>query len=108
MASIPLAPITKTRFGRRITHGGAALTEHRECWGAETTDGAWEFEREDSPGTPWLIYHTATKTLVDQQGTLRLCRWYVAAGHAQTQLELLQAHDRGEHAAERVPQCRRC
>jgi hypothetical protein len=107
-SSVPLAPIVKTDFHRRFIHGGRGLTERKECWGARTTDGAWDFDREESPGTPWIVIHRATRIAVNQQGNLRACRWYVAAGHAEADLKRLQAHDRGEHAAARDTYCGRC
>jgi hypothetical protein len=104
----PLAPIVKTQFAQRITHGGTGLTRHRECWGAETADGVWDFEREDSPGTPWLTYHKDTRKLVNLSGTLRQARIFVASGGAQRELDRLLAHDRGEHKEQRDPRCGRC
>lgn len=100
MAALALAPITKTAFARRITRGGRGLTEHRECWAAETTDGVWKFDREDSPGTPWLVYHrqsAADGSLpvpVTLCGTLRACRVAVAEGWAADEL----AKRKAEHA----------
>lgn len=93
-----LAPIVKTAFARRITRSG--LTRSRECWAAETTDGAWKFDREDSPGTPWLVYSTAA--VADGSyplpvmfcGTLRACRVAVAEGWAADEL----AKRKAEHA----------
>ncbi len=79
-----LAPIVKTTFARRITRGGMTRPE---CWGAQTTDGVWAFEREDSPGTPWVVVHLATGRIVAQMGTLRRCRLIVASGAAQRALE---------------------
>ena len=81
---------------------------------AQTGDGLWAFEREDSPGTPWLVYHLPScrdgsyAMPVHLTGTLRACREYVAAGHAQASLERLQAHERGEHNAARDSWCGRC
>jgi len=112
--SVTLAPIIKTQFARRIIHGGRGLTERKECWGAETTDGVWSFDREDSPGTPWLVYHQPSvkdgslTTPVSLQGSLRACRWYVAMGWAEADLERLLAHEQGEHAGERDPRCVKC
>ena len=108
-----LAPIVKTDFARRITYGGRGLTERKECWGARTADGLWLFDREDSPGTPWLVYRAPGTEggeyggPVSMFGTLRGCRWYVASGNAQADLDRLLAHNRGEHA-ERNRQCRKC
>ena len=83
---VELAPITKTVMFP------AFRTGRLECWGAETTDGTWQFDREESPGTPWLTYHKpsvadGTWTLpVMQCGTLRACRALVASGGADQEL----------------------
>ncbi len=106
MPTVALAPIEKTVFARRLTRGGA--TKHRECWAAVTTDGLWDLEREDSPGTPWIVAHRPTGIAVSLRGNLRACRAYIAAGHADQDLTLLLAHDRGEHANARDPRCGRC
>lgn len=96
-ATAALAPIVKTDFAHRITHRGGGVTKHRECWGAKTTDGVWEFEREESSGTPWLIWHRPSlndKSLphpVIQCGTLLACRRYVADGTAARMLETRKA-----------------
>lgn len=101
-----LAPIIKTQFARRVTRGG--LTRSPECWGAQTADGTWDLTREESSGTPWIVIHRETGIAVNMCGTLRACRAYVAAGHAGADLARLQAHDRGEHKAERDVRCGRC
>jgi hypothetical protein len=107
-----LAPVTKTRFNQVMRAGGRPGA--RQCWGAQTTDGVWDFDREESPGTPWLIYHRpsvadGTQTgPVAQMGTLPACQWYVKAGHAAADLARLNAHDRGDHAAARDTRCVRC
>lgn len=73
----------------RITRSGLTRPE---CWGAETIDGSWDFEREESPGTPWLVYHkpsVADGSLtfpVISLGTLRDCRAFVASGTAEQEL----------------------
>lgn len=111
-AALALAPVVKTRMAHRLTRGG--VTRSAECWGARTTDGIWDFEREDSPGTPWLVYHQPSvadgslPTPVSLRGSLRDCRWYVAAGHAAADLDRLHAHRRGEHAENRDPSCGKC
>lgn len=102
----PLAPIRKTRMAQRITRSG--LTRSRECWGAQTTDGVWDFERTEEPGTPWSVGHTPTGTVVGLHSTLRACRAYVAAGDAQRDLDRLLAHERGDHKAQRDSWCSRC
>jgi hypothetical protein len=94
---LPLAPVVKTRMGRRIVRNGAGQTVHLECWGAKTTDGLWDFEREESPGTPWLVYHTpsvadGSYTLpVLLCGTLRACRAFAAGLDTETTLARLKA-----------------
>jgi hypothetical protein len=78
-----MCPITGQRYGRTLYRGGKA---RRELWGADSADGIWRFEREESPGTPWLIWHlpsVADETLpvpVDQAGTITACREAVARG----------------------------
>jgi hypothetical protein len=105
----PLAPIRKTVFADSIIGRGAAATRRRECWGAETTDDTWDFERVEVPGTPWLVRHRPTGTVVDSYvGSLLDCRAYVASGGAQKDLELIQAHERREHDAQRRPACVKC
>jgi hypothetical protein len=112
--AVTLADIRKTRMARRVIRRGTALTERAECWGAETTDGIWDFEREESPGTPWLVYHKPSVadgslvTPVNMLSTLRECRWHVAAGEAQRDLDRLLAHGRGEHDGNRDSWCGRC
>ncbi len=89
--AIPLAPVRSTRSFRRLIRGGAGRTRE-ECWGAETLDGVWDFEREESAGTPWLVYHrpsvaSGAYTLpVTICGTLRACRALVASGGADEEL----------------------
>lgn len=107
-ATIPLAPVTETVHRPRIIRRGRAVTRHLECWQAITTDGVWLLVREESRGTPWLISHQATDTVVDEAGSLRQCRVMIASGHAQAQLERLLAHERGEHAGQRDSWCPRC
>jgi len=92
-----LAPIIKTQIRKRLIHRGTAVTEKAECWSAETTDGIWDFEREESSGTPWLMYHKpsvadGSLTLpVMSCGTLRACRALVASGGAAQQLAYRKA-----------------
>jgi hypothetical protein len=97
-----LAPIEKTSFYPAFRSG------RRECWSARTTDGAWLMERLEITGTPWSVIHADTKAELRWHGTLRACRVYVASGQAQADLELVQAHDSGEHTSEREPSCVRC
>ena len=96
-ADVPLAEIRKTRMAHRMVHGGRGLTKRSECWGAETADGIWDFEREDSPGTPWLAFHTPSvadgsySLPVMMLGTLRACRALVASGGAAQELAYRKA-----------------
>ena len=88
---IPLAEIRKTRFQR------AFRTGRMECWGAETADGIWDFQREESSGTPWLMYHKPSVAdgsyplPVSHCGTLRECRAFVASGGATQELAYRKA-----------------
>ena len=96
-----LTPVTVT--SRFPSFNGKRL----ENWSAETRDGNWLLIREESAGTPWLTIHRETRTEVGLHGTLRAARVFIADGHADDQLALLQAHERGEHA-DRDPRCVRC
>jgi hypothetical protein len=68
-----------------------------ECWGAETTDGIWAFEREDDTSTLWLVFHKPS--LADGScplqvricGKLEDCQEYVTKPEALTDLAELQA-----------------
>jgi hypothetical protein len=98
----PLAPIGP-RVMRPTFRGGR---RRLECWAAETADGAWHFERQEAPGTPWAIGHVATHLTVAYAATLNGCRWYVAAGHAAGDLDRVLAHRSGGHAG--TPDFARC
>jgi predicted lipid carrier protein YhbT len=90
---IPLAPVVKTLF--RQTRRG------RECFGAETTDGVWGFDRMEDTTTSWMVVHAETKTVVaDFFGSLKGCRMYVASGQADEDLCRVLAHKRGEHSGD--------
>lgn len=96
-----LAPVTKTMLPSR---GGRP-----QCWSAVTKDKAWTFERQEVPGTPWVVIHLATGIVVDFcVGTLTDCRAYVASGQAQADLERILAHEHGEHDSERDEECPKC
>lgn len=100
--AVPLADIVKTRF--LPTRGGGT-----QCWSARTTDGIWGLDREDKSGTPWSVIHLPTEIVTDSYvGTLTDCRAYVASGQALADLELIQAHLRGEHETERDTSCPKC
>ena len=42
------------------TFVGQSGATRKECWGATSTCGAWKYDREDEPGTPWTITHIPT------------------------------------------------
>lgn len=97
-----LEPIRKTRMCR--TRGGTV-----QCWGAETTDGVWEFARIETRGTPWQVTHRPTGTVVDYcVWSLPDCQAYVASGAADADLKLIQAHQDRKHETRRNPSCPRC
>ena len=100
-----LAPVCNKRYGTARLRGGRT---RRELWGAETTDHVWKFDREDMPGTPWVLRHDPTGTDLDHLGSFDDCRWFVAAGHAEASLRRVQAHQRGEHGEKRDPACLKC
>lgn len=95
MPAKTLAPIVKLVFRPRFTRNGQ--TPHEECWAARTTDGVWDFEREDSPGTPWLVMHrpsVADQSLpvpVAQCGSLEQCQQFVGSGEAGRMLPVRKA-----------------
>jgi hypothetical protein len=97
-----LTPATVTaRFpsfnGRRV-----------EAWAARSDDGVWVYERLEITGTPWVARHVPTGIDGPWHGTLPDARAATADGTALAYVELIQAHDRGEHAATREPRCGRC
>lgn len=74
---------------------------------AVTADSEWLFERAED-GT-WNAGHLPTETVVKAGlRTLRACRVYAGSGKAATDLERIQAHERGEHDAQRDKACARC
>jgi hypothetical protein len=83
---VPLAPVRETVHRPRRIYSGNGQTAHLECWEAETVDGVWLFEREDSPGTPWLVYHQPSVAdgtwtgPVTHMSSLRACRAAATAG----------------------------
>lgn len=92
-----LAPVVKTRVS-----GG-------RCWAAETPDGEWGMDCLEDRGTTWEVVNKPTKTVVAGfLGSLTQCRRYVGSGEAEEDLELLQAHDRGEHEGQPDGACPAC
>lgn len=97
-----LTPVTITsRYpsfsGRRV-----------EAWSATSKDGVWTYERIEDTGTPWEATHVPTGIVSGWYGTLGAARAATADGSALAAVERVQAHDRGEHEAQRDPRCTRC
>lgn len=98
MGTATLAPVTNRVYHQTFRRGPGSPTR-RECWGADTADGQWRFVREESPGTPWLVYHLpsvedGSYTLpVQFCGTLRACRAAVAQGWAAQRLAAHKAEE---------------
>lgn len=90
-----MCPVTRTDFFT------STRTGKRECWGAVSGDGVWHMVREESPGTPWLLYHWPSVTdktwelPVEQLGTLAACREHVARGRALISLARRKAEAAG-------------
>jgi hypothetical protein len=90
---VALAPVVKTVMLPRRIHDGNAETPHLECWGARTPDGVWVMEREESKGTPWLLFHQPSVAKgsytrpVRRCGSLDECREMIASGGALEELE---------------------
>ncbi len=82
--------IVKTEFAQALGRNMQPLG--RQCWAARTADGVWDFQREDSPGTPWLIYHRPSvadgscPVPVDMAASLKRCAEAVAKGWADKEL----------------------
>lgn len=81
-----LVPICNKKMMDTFVRGPGSRTR-RECWEATSVDGVWVFEREESSGTPWMLYHYPTRTLVSVHGSLRKARRFVASGGAETALQ---------------------
>jgi hypothetical protein len=79
-----------------------------EAWEARSDDGVWLYRRLEISGTPWSVVHVPSAIEANWHGTLTAAREATASGSALAAVERVQAHDRGEHAAERVPMCGRC
>lgn len=105
MATTDLAPIHNKimypTFQRYSRPDGPSRTE---CWGADTQDGLWRFQREDAPGTPWTAWRldkqgNKVRPWVDTFGSLRACRIDAAAGWLQAEWERQQRELRNRAAA---------
>ena len=100
-----LTPVDITsRYPGFMRRGGGEL----ENWSAKSRDGVWTYERVEISGTPWAVTHVPTGLEADWYGTLPAARAATADGSALACVERIQAHDRGEHDAQRDPRCRRC
>lgn len=106
---------TKTRKPRRVLTPADVTRRYpsfrsgrMENWEARSRDGAWFYERLEISGTPWQVTHLPTETAGDWYGTLTAARAATADGSALAYVERVQAHERGEHAAERDVHCGRC
>jgi hypothetical protein len=66
--------VVVTQRARRILRSGE-FTRHKEAWMAESTDGAWTFERIDGErGTPWQATHRDVPGWSTTFGTLSKAR----------------------------------
>lgn len=106
---------TKTRKPRRELTPADVTQRFRpfnggrpQAWQAASRDGVWRYDRLEISGTPWMAVHLPTGTEGDWYGTLTSARGATANGSALAYVERVQAHERGEHEAERVPMCGRC
>jgi hypothetical protein len=94
-----MCPITNKRHHQTIIRSTGKT--RRELWGADSADGTWRFERIETAGTPWDIFHlpsVADETLpvaVDSMGNLPACREAVARGW----LDKMLPERKAEHAA---------
>jgi hypothetical protein len=95
-------PITVTR--RHPSFRGGRV----EDWQAVSCDGIWRYDRLEIAGTPWMAVYLPTATEGDWYGTLAAARAATADGSALLFVESIQAHERGEHDAQRDPACVRC
>ena len=105
---------TKTRKPRRvltpvtITARFPSFSGRLENWSAVSADGTWKYERLEISGTPWSVLHVPSGIESHWYGTLAAAREGTADGNALACVELIQAHERGEHKADRDPRCGRC
>jgi hypothetical protein len=70
--------------------------------------GEFDYERWEDGAGSWAVHHTATGTLLAFRRSPDDCLRYIGSGDARADLELIQAHQRGEHEAGRVQLCGRC
>jgi hypothetical protein len=106
---------TRTRKPRRtltpvtVTSSYPSFRTGRvEAWSAVSDDGVWKYERLEVSGTPWQVEHVPAGTLGDWYGSLEAARAATADGSALLFVQSIQAHERGEHDAQRDSACGRC
>lgn len=97
-----LTPVTVTRRYPSFPSGRV------ENWEAVSDDGLWAYLRQEISGTPWSVQHVPSGIETDWYGSLPAAREATADGSALASVERIQAHQRGEHDAERNPACVRC
>lgn len=100
----PRRPLTPADVTQRMP---AFRSGRVEAWQAASRDGIWRYDRLEIAGTPWMVVHLPSSTEGSWYGTLTAARAATADGSALEYIELLWAHERGEHA-ERDPFCGRC
>lgn len=79
-----------------------------EAWAARSLDGVWAYERLEVSGTPWEVRHLPSGTAGDWYGTLTAACQATADGSALAFVELIQAHEHGDHKSDSDPRCLRC
>jgi hypothetical protein len=79
-----------------------------EAWQYKSRDGIWRYDRIEDTGTPWQVVHLPTGIGADYYGNISAARAATADGSALACVERVQAHERGEHKAERNPACIMC
>lgn len=99
---VVLTPVTVTRRFPSFRSGRA------EDWQAVSRDGAWRYDRLEIAGSPWMAVYLPSATEGDWYSTLTAARAATADGSALLFVEGIQAHERGEHAAQRDVSCGRC
>lgn len=97
-----LTPVTVTRRHPSIRSGRV------EDWQAVSCDGLWRYDRLEVTSTPWMAVYLPSATEGDWYSTLTAARAATADGSALLFVEGIQAHERGEHAAQRDVSCGRC
>jgi hypothetical protein len=66
------------------------LRGRMEIWSAVSTDGVWEYERDEVPGTPWAVRHVPTDRWY-YEPSLPKARAATASGAALKHLDAITA-----------------